>query len=93
MTAPDIATPTQQRTFLAILSAIEEGHEVSANLLHDDAHHAAQLPANSLGGLFRGGCLSGYLAPCGYTTSRAASRRGGVIRTYRRTGKAVEVEG
>ena len=91
MTAPDIATPAMRAAFLRVVAAHAPGQTLDADSIRDDAKAGAQIPGNALGGLLRGACHAGYLFPVGYTTSRAESRRGGIIRRYERTRKAVDI--
>lgn len=88
MTAPDIATPAMRAAFLRVVAAHAPGQTLDADSIRDDAKAGAQIPGAAMGGLLRGAC---YLFPVGYTTSRAESRRGGVIRRYERTRKTVDV--
>lgn len=89
MSAPDIATPQQRATFLTMLAAVAPGQAVSANLVHDDAHKAAQLPPAALGGLFGGAVRAGYLFPIGFVQATDQAAKGRWIRQYERSTKDV----
>ena len=92
MTAPDIATPAMRAAFLRVVAAHAPGQTLDADSIRDDAKAGAQIPGAAMGGLFKGACHAGYVFPVGYTTSRAESRRGGVIRRYERTSKPVPAQ-
>jgi hypothetical protein len=85
VSAPDIATPTQRRAFLGMLSAIRPGTTLSANLLHDDAHLAAQIPGNALGGLFRGAAEAGLIFRVGFVKATDPAAKGRWLVQWERT--------
>src|SRR5687768_13644843 len=92
MSAPDIATPQQRSAFLRIISATAPGHTISANTLHDDAHRAAQIPGNALGGLFAGAASAGLIFRVGFVKATDPAAKGRWLVCWERTAKPVAAE-
>lgn len=84
MTAPVVESPHLE-TFLSILDRVPDGVEVTVENVRPDIE-AAQLPASSLGALFRAAVARGHLTHTGRSAvEHRASRRHGRAAIYVRT--------